>query len=69
VRWRIFPPRGVSHLGKLVLAEEEREGLSLLPADTRERLRERREALLERVRRDGYTRLATLYLEGLVADG
>jgi SAM-dependent methyltransferase len=69
VRWRIFPPRGVSHLGKLVLAEEEREGLSLLPADTRERLRERRETLLEQVRRDGYTRLATLYLEGLVADG
>jgi SAM-dependent methyltransferase len=69
VRWRLSPPRSVRHLGKLVLAEEEWEGLSLLPADTRERLRERRKALLGCVRREGYTRPATLYVEGLVAGG
>ena len=65
VRWRVSPPHEVRHLEKLVLAEEEPENLSLLPADTRDRLRERRKAFLERVRREGYTRPATLYVEGL----
>ena len=67
VRWRVSPPHEVRHLEKLVLAEEEPENLSLLPADTRDRLRGRREAFLERVRREGYTRPATLYVEGLEA--
>ncbi|HLL99356.1 MAG TPA: hypothetical protein VK276_09755, partial [Rubrobacteraceae bacterium] len=67
VRWRISPPYDVRHLEKLVLAEEEPEILSLLSADTRDRLRERRKAFLERVRREGYTRPATLYVEGLKA--
>jgi methyltransferase family protein len=65
VRWRVSQPREVRHLEKLVLAEEGPESLSLLPADTRDRLRERRRALLQRVRREGYTRPATLYVEGL----
>ncbi len=67
VRWRVSPPRGVRHLGKSVLAEKEPEGYSRLPARTAKRLRERREALLERVRWEGYTRPATLYVEGSVA--
>jgi len=67
VRWRISPPYDVRHLEKLVLAEEEPESLSLLSADSRDRMRERREAFLERVRREGYTRPATLYVEGLKA--
>jgi SAM-dependent methyltransferase len=69
VRWRVSPPYEVRHLDKLVLAEGESEDLSLLPADARRRLRERRKAFLERVRREGYTRPATLYVEGLVAGG
>ena len=68
VRWRISPPRPVRHLGKIVLAEEEPEELRRLPAGPRRRLRERREALRERIRREGYTRPATLYVEGLVRD-
>ena len=67
VRWCLSPPYDVQHLEKLVLAEEEPEILSLLSADTRDRLRERRKAFLERVRREGYTRPATLYVEGLKA--
>lgn len=69
VRWRISPPYEVRHLDNLVLAEGEPEDLSLLPADARRRLRERRRTLLERVRQEGYTRSATLYVEGLVPGG
>ncbi len=66
-RWRVSPPHNVCHLEKLILAEVEPRSLSLLPVDARRRLRRRREALLERVRREGYTRPATLYVEGRVA--
>jgi SAM-dependent methyltransferase len=69
VRWRVSPPYEIRHLDKLVLAEDEPEGMSLLPNDAQERLRERRRTLLERVRREGYTRPATLYIEGLVEGG
>jgi SAM-dependent methyltransferase len=62
VRWRVSPPRHVRHLDRLVLAEGEAAG-------TRGRLRSRREALRERLRREGYTRPATLYVEGLVPGG
>jgi SAM-dependent methyltransferase len=66
VRWRVTSPQEIRHLDTLILAEEEPEGLSFLVDDARERLRERRKALLERVRREGYTRPATLYVEGFV---
>jgi SAM-dependent methyltransferase len=69
VRWCVSPPYEVRHLDNLVLAEGEPENLLLLPTDARRRLRERRKAFLERVRREGYTRPATLYAEGLVAGG
>ena len=65
VRWRLSPPRPVRHLNKLVLAEEEPEGLSSLPSETARGFRERLVALRERVRREGYSRPATLYVEGV----
>ncbi len=69
VRWRVSPPHNVRHLNRLILAEEEPAELSLLPTDLRAKLRRRREAFLQRVRREGYTRPATLYVEGLVSGG
>jgi SAM-dependent methyltransferase len=69
VHWRVSPPHKVRHLDKLVLAEDEPASLSLLPAEARRRFRGNREAFLERVRREDYTRLVTLYVEGLVRGG
>jgi SAM-dependent methyltransferase len=69
VRWRVSPPHNVRHLDQLILAEEEPAEHSLLPADVRAKLRRRRESFLRRVRREGYTRPATLYVEGLVSRG
>jgi hypothetical protein len=66
VRWHISPPHDTRYLDILVLAEDEPAILSLLPTDTQERFRGNREALLERIRREGYTRPATLYVEGWV---
>ena len=60
VRWRLLPPFEIRHLDKVVLGEEEPAG---------QRLRRRFEALQERIRREGYTRPATMYLEGLVSGG
>ena len=57
VRWRLLPPLQIRHLDKVVLAEDG-------PAD--QWLRWRFEALQDRIRREGYTRPATLYLEGFV---
>jgi SAM-dependent methyltransferase len=66
VRWRVSPPQDIRHLDRLILAEEEPAGLPLLPAGAEERLRQRRGSFLQRVRREGYTRPATLYVEGWV---
>jgi hypothetical protein len=66
LRWRVLPPYEVRHLDRIILAEGEPESLALLSPDTRERLHGRREAFLGRVRREGYTRPATLYVEGFV---
>jgi SAM-dependent methyltransferase len=68
VRWLVSPPWRVRHLGKLVLAEDEPTELSLLPPATARRLRERRDAVRGRILGEGYTRPATLYVEGLVRD-
>jgi hypothetical protein len=67
VRWRISPPYPFRHLDKLVLDEDEPAGFLLLPSATTERLRERCSVLRERIEREGYTRPATLYVEGFVA--
>lgn len=70
VRWSSLPPFGVRRLDRLVLAEGEPEDLRSARATcVRQRLRARREAFLERVRREGYTRPATLYVEGRVPGG
>jgi hypothetical protein len=69
VRWRVSGPQEIRHLGKVVLNGEEPASLTALPPGSAERLRERREALRERVRREGYTRPATLYVEGRVRGG
>jgi hypothetical protein len=66
VRWRISPPQPIRYLDDIVLAEEAPEELRGLPAGTRRKLRERHEMLREHIRREGYTRPATLYVEGLV---
>jgi hypothetical protein len=67
VRWRVSPPHDVRYLDRLILAEEEPASLSPLPASVQERLRQRRGSFLQRVRREGYTRPATLYVEGWVS--
>jgi SAM-dependent methyltransferase len=69
LRWRVSPPQHVRHLDKIVLAEDEPEGLSSLPPATARRLREGWWALRDRVRRGGYSRPATLYVEGVVRGG
>lgn len=66
VRWWVLPSKPIRHLGKIVLAEEEPEELRSLPARTRRRLRERLDALRERIEREDYTRPASLYAEGFV---
>lgn len=66
VWWSMLPPFSIRHLDKLVLAEEEPEGLRSLPPGTRWRLRQLRKVLQERIGREGYTRPATLYVEGVV---
>jgi hypothetical protein len=48
------------------LAEDEPTELSLLPQATARRLRESRDAMRGRILSEGYTRPATLYVEGLV---
>jgi SAM-dependent methyltransferase len=69
VWWQILPPRPVRHLDKTVLAEHGPEELLSLPETTRRRLDERREALRRRIEREGYSRPATLYVQGFVIDG
>jgi SAM-dependent methyltransferase len=66
VQWRVSLPHPIRHLDKIVLAQREPEELRSLPASTKRKLRERRQALWERIRREGYTRPATLYVEGTV---
>lgn len=67
VRWRISPPHLIRYLDKIVLAEEEPEELRSLPAEIGRRLDERRRAIRERIKHEGYTRPATVYVEGVVA--
>jgi ubiquinone/menaquinone biosynthesis C-methylase UbiE len=67
VQWRVSPPYPIRHLDKIVLAEEEPEELRGLPARTTRKLCECREAIRERIWREGYTRPATLYVEGTVS--
>jgi hypothetical protein len=67
VRWRSSPPYEIRHMDRVVLSEDERpeERLSVEKA---ERFRKRRKVLRDRIQREGYTRPATLYVEGRVAN-
>jgi methyltransferase family protein len=66
VHWRYTPPQNIRHLWKLVLAEDEPAVLSSLPPDVAGQLRKRHRALRDRILEEGYTRPATLYVEGLL---
>lgn len=66
VRCLVSPPYGIRHLGLVVLDEDEPEEYRSLPDLTAEKLRGRRVILRERIRREGYTRPATIYIEGRV---
>jgi SAM-dependent methyltransferase len=67
VRWHTLPPLEVRHLEKLVLAEYRQ--CDPRSASARGRLSARREAFVEGVRREGYTRPASLYVDGRVPGG
>ncbi|MGI8649685.1 MAG: class I SAM-dependent methyltransferase, partial [Rubrobacter sp.] len=54
------PPFGIRHLGKLFLIQSEPDGLDSLKPDDARRLRRRWSKLGARVRREGYTRPATI---------
>jgi SAM-dependent methyltransferase len=69
VRWEISAPRAIRHLDRVVLAEEDPATFAALPFGTAGRLRSRKEALRARIRREGYTRPATLFVEGRVRGG
>ncbi len=69
VRWQVSPPQVIRHLGKLVLSEDEPAVLSSLSPVTARRLRERHNALRDRILREGYTRPATLYVDGRLRGG
>lgn len=57
VRSRVFRPFPIRHLDKLFLSGDE-------PPKMTPRLRARWKAILDRVRREGYTRPMTVYVEG-----
>ena len=69
VRWRVLAPFGIRHLEKLLLAEGEPEVPQRMPAEKRRELRERRGELRGRVEREGYTRPASVFVEGVVPGG
>ncbi len=66
IRWRVTAPHSVRHLDRLVLADDEPPIFDSLPAEVAEGFRARHAVLRERIRREGYTRPATLYVEGTV---
>jgi SAM-dependent methyltransferase len=69
VWWRITAPQAIRHLDKFVLAEGEPAAFAALPPGPAGQIRPRREALRGRISREGYTRPATLYVEGTVRAG
>ena len=67
VQWRVSPPYHLRHLGKIMLSEpDEPAEWATLSRAVRRSLLARRLALKERIRREGYGRMATLYVEGRV---
>ncbi len=67
VRWQVSPSHPLRYLDKIMLSEpDEPVEYVSLAGDTRRRLLARRRTLKERIRREGYDRPATLYVEGRV---
>ena len=66
VRWNVSGPHNVRHLDKLVLDEDEPADSRLLPSGAAQTTLTRHEDIRERIRHEGYTRAATLYVEGTV---
>lgn len=66
VRWYVSAPHPVRYLDRLALDEEEPSALQFLPTETTRTFRVRRENLRRRIDGEGYTRPATLYVEGIV---
>ncbi len=62
ISWRALPPFGIRHMDRVFLAAGKPEGMH-------EELRGRWLVLRERVHLEGYTRPATLYVEGTPAGG
>ena len=62
VRWCVSPSYPLRHLDKVMLSEPEE--YASLSGDARLRLLARRAALKERIQREGYNRMAMLYVEG-----
>jgi SAM-dependent methyltransferase len=62
VRWAVGEPFPIRHLDRLLLARDDFP--ERLPPGADAALLDRRRELLQRVRREGYTRPATLYVEG-----
>ena len=69
LRWRVSAPLRIRHLDKMVLAEDVPAEFSCLAPKVAEGWWDRREALRERVRREGYTRPMTVYVAGRVPGG
>ena len=68
VRWSVSAPYPVRHLDKLVLDEDEPPEFSLLSSGAAQAFRARHGRLREHIRREGYTRAATLYVQGMVEE-
>ncbi len=69
VRWHICAPRGIRHMERVVLIEGDPASLNALAPGIAAQIRSRKAFLRERISRDGYTRPATLYVEGCVPGG
>ncbi len=64
-RWRVSPPYPLRYLDKVMLSEpDESAEYAALSGETRRKLLTRRAVLKKRIRREGYRRPATLYVEG-----
>ncbi|CAN5876406.1 hypothetical protein BH23ACT11_BH23ACT11_14860 [soil metagenome] len=68
LEWQVIPPHSIRHFAKIALAEPEPDILQLATDGQRAEWRRRRAELESRIICDGYTRPATLFLEGRTVD-